>query len=632
MILEHPIPPFFEWIGRAALNWALAVVAVAALTTVVSYVFLMLRNGSKQGFKIFRSGIVEAFKDVKLFSWRRCGAMALLAIRESIRKKVVVICVVFMILLMFAGWFLDPGSKDPARLCASFVYQATTYLVLLLALFLSSLSLPADFKTKTIYTIVTKPVRSSEIVLGRILGIGAIGTGVLLIMAVCSYFFVSNTLRHTHVLNVGEDIVRLYEDDEIASLPPDTVVASGQTRFSNGHRHQVEEYADGSLRVFEENKHSHSITKEVEDKVVRYRIGEARGAMQAKSPLYGKIKFRNADGFEGAHGVNVGEEWAYRSYIAGATDEAMIWTFENITPEAFPEGLPVEMTISVFRTHVGNIEKPIMGALYVRNPVTGLTAETQTFDSEKYTTKALFVNRKIEKSMVEPKPRLIKKLNDKESFQAPSADLPQKDQYDLYEDFVVDGKIEIWLQCLDSQQYFGAAGPDLYLRAADANVFFNFVKGYLGVWQQMMILIAFGVLFSAFLSGPVAMAATFGMLIAGFCKTLFLDVAHLQSLGGGPIESFNRLITHENMMVDLPNTFQTHLAKAFDVVASGFLSVIGLVVPSFSDFNYYADCVANGYNIPLNSICVHLVTTLAYVAPLFIAGYVILRNREVAKQ
>ena len=110
-----------------------------------------------------------------------------------------------------------------------------------------------------------------------------------------------------------------------------------------------------------------------------------------------------------------------------------------------------------------------------------------------------------------------------------------------------------------------------------------------------------------------------------------MEIAHLQALGGGPIESFNRLVTHENMMVDLPNTFSTHLGQAFDRIASAFLSVIGLALPSFSDFNYYADCVANGYNIPLNSILVHLVTTLSFVIPLFVAAYVILRNREVAK-
>ena len=210
---------------------------------------------------------------------------------------------------------------------------------------------------------------------------------------------------------------------------------------------------------------------------------------------------------------------------------------------------------------MGNIEKTIMGAMYVRNPVTGLTAETHVFNSEKYTTKALTIPVELDKSKVKTKPWVVKKMSDSESFGVQSASLPSKESYNLFEDFVVDGKLEIWLQCLDSQQYFGAAGPDLYLRAADANVFLNFFKGYLGVWQQMLIVISFGILFSTFLSGPVAMAPTFGILVAGFSKQLFIEIAHLQSLGGGPVESFNRLITHQNMMIDLPNTFQLTLVR-----------------------------------------------------------------------
>ncbi|MGI6401439.1 MAG: hypothetical protein ACOX0A_04925 [Thermoguttaceae bacterium] len=631
MILEHPIPPFLEWIGPAALNWLIAVVALTALAFIVTFILLLVRKGAKGGGQSIGKAIGDALQDLSRFSWKRCFAMARLTIRESIRKKVVVVCIVFLLVLMFAGWFLDPSSKDPARLVTSFVYQTTTYLVLLLALFLSALSLPADFKTKTIFTLVTKPIRSSEIVLGRIIGVSAIGTAILLLMAFCSYFFVSSTLSHTHILNDREDLTYVTDDDP-ATLRPETVIAKGYTRLANGHKHMVEKYANGTLRVMEENKHTHSVTEDLTGGIVRYKVGQAQGSMQAKVPVYGKIKFRNADSFERERGINVGEEWEYRSYIAGATDEAIIWTFNDVTPAKFQNGLPVEMTISVFRSHMGNIEETIMGALYVRNPVTGLTAETHVFNSEKYTTKALHVPVEIDKSKVKNRPWLVKKMSDTSSFEAlPITELPQKETYNLFEDFVVDGQLEIWLQCLDNQQYFGAAGPDLYLRTADANVFFNFVKGYLGVWQQMLILISFGVLFSTFLSGPVAMVSTFGILVTGFCKKMFLDIAHLQALGGGPIESINRLVTHENMMVDLPNTFSTHLGQAFDRVASAFMSIIGLALPSFSDFNYYADCVANGYNIPWNSIAVHLLTTLSFVFPLFVAGYVILRNREVAK-
>ena len=113
---------------------------------------------------------------MRLSPWR-VGALAWLAIKESIRRRVVVVLAVFIIILLFAGWYLDPGSTNPARLYLDFVFdEATRYPLLLLVLFLSSLSLPADIKSRTLHTVVTKPVRASEIVLGRIVGFTAVAT------------------------------------------------------------------------------------------------------------------------------------------------------------------------------------------------------------------------------------------------------------------------------------------------------------------------------------------------------------------------------------------------------------------------------------------------------------------------
>ena len=106
---------------------------------------------------------------------RRVSALAWLAVKESIRRRVVVAFAVFIVVLLFAGWFLDPGSTTRPRLYMSFVLTATSYLVLVLMLFLSVFSLPADLKSRTLHTVVTKPVRASEIVLGRMLGFHGAG-------------------------------------------------------------------------------------------------------------------------------------------------------------------------------------------------------------------------------------------------------------------------------------------------------------------------------------------------------------------------------------------------------------------------------------------------------------------------
>ena len=110
----------------------------------------------------------------------------------------VVVFAVFIVVLLFAGWFLDRSSAHPSELYLSFVLTATSYLVLLLALFLSSLSLPADIKNKTLHTVVTKPVRSSEVILGRMVGFSVMGSLLLLVMGAISYGFVVRGLSHGH--------------------------------------------------------------------------------------------------------------------------------------------------------------------------------------------------------------------------------------------------------------------------------------------------------------------------------------------------------------------------------------------------------------------------------------------------
>ena len=96
--------------------------------------------------------------------------LARLAVQESSRRACSPGWASIWSILAFAIWFLDPKSNDPATLYLSFVLTATTYLILIMALFLSAFSLPADIKSHTIYTIVTKPVRPCEIVLGTDLG------------------------------------------------------------------------------------------------------------------------------------------------------------------------------------------------------------------------------------------------------------------------------------------------------------------------------------------------------------------------------------------------------------------------------------------------------------------------------
>ena len=56
----------------------------------------------------------------------------------------------------------------------------------------------------------------------------------------------------------------------------------------------------------------------------------------ARVPVYGKLGFKNRSGEDAEKGVNVGDEWTYRSFIEGGSQAAAMWTFEGITESNFP--------------------------------------------------------------------------------------------------------------------------------------------------------------------------------------------------------------------------------------------------------------------------------------------------------
>ena len=650
MILEQNIPDFADWFAPALLAWLVAIGALLILVFAIGAVLSLIWYGPSRFWAPFAHAIRRGVENASP-SPTRTWAVALLTIKESIRRRVLFIFAMFLVLILVAGWFLDTGSEDPAKLYLAFVTGATTILVLLLALFLSAFSLPTDFKSKTIYTVVTKPVRSSELILGRIIGIGLIGTLILALMGGASYVFVTSSLKHTHLLSEKEDLTPVSLDSADNAVHEQRVVFRGETRLTNGHKHSVRVFANGNVVLEPVNGHTHHVATEQRGEQTRYRVENEQGTLQARIPLYSKsLRFRQSDGLESDQaGINVGDEWEYRKYVAGPEDgatanQAAIFSFEGVGeslfhPQMLASGIPVEITMGVFRTHKGNIEKRVNGLLTIRNPVTGLRVDIAPFSTEEFITQTILIPRTIEGT-----PQIIQRQGRDEngaSFISPShavADAGKNDlqlmerrTFDFFKDFVADGQVEIWLQCLDRGQYLGVAKADLYFRATDASVGVNFVKGYYKIWMQMLILISYGVLFSTFLSGPVAMISTIGVLIAGFLKSFVIDLGLNHVLGGGPFESLYRLITQENMVVDLPSGVTTQFIKAADVVYSKFLLLVGQAVPPLSEYAVYDNALVNGFNIPMDWVLNHSITTLAYVVPLFVIAYVILSNREIAQ-
>ncbi|MGD0382695.1 MAG: hypothetical protein ABSA77_04170, partial [Thermoguttaceae bacterium] len=360
-----------------------------------------------------------------------------------------------------------------------------------------------------------------------------------------------------------------------------------------------------------EQGHTHSVSIEKDGDKTVYKVGPEQGMLMARVPIYGKLSFRDRAGQPAEKGVSVGKEWTYRSYFEGGTLAAAVWTFSGITPEAFPDGLPVELNISVYRTYTGAITKGIPGSLSLRNPKTGKTVEVRIFSAKDYVLDSQFIPRRIIS--------------------------PKGEKLDLFKDFVDDkGEVEVWLRSVAPAQYFGAAQADMYLRAPDGYFTLNFIKGYIGIWLQMSLLVGVGVLFSTFLSGPVAILATVGVMLGGFFHQFLYEVAFQQTMtggkvfGGGPFESMLRMITQDSITMELEPNLRTMAVQTLDRLAEPLMRVAVMLVPDFGRFSF-SDYVAYGFNIPGDQILKYTFRMLAFVIPVFVAALFCLKTREVAQ-
>jgi hypothetical protein len=208
MVLEEEIPKFATWIGPALLWYVFAGSLVAVFAAALAWLTQSVLYGPlAAGDRVYR-GVLTGLADLAGMSPRRIWALARLAIQESLRRNVLVALALFLLIVLFAGWFLDPKSVNPGKLYLGFILGATNLLVCMVTLVLSVFSLPADIKAKAIQTVTTKPVRTGEIVLGRMLGFSIVGAVLLAVMGLIGWAFVVRSVSHGHDV-VSDDVVEL---------------------------------------------------------------------------------------------------------------------------------------------------------------------------------------------------------------------------------------------------------------------------------------------------------------------------------------------------------------------------------------------------------------------------------------
>ena len=683
MFLEE-IPDFFQTLQDSAFLVLAISFTCIVLGIFFGYLVATFRHGPFEAFYVVSTVVFQAIPDFIKTSPRRVTAITYLSAKEAIRRRVILVTfIIFALALLFGGWFINSGVTNPEQVYVNFVLFGTQLLVLMLGLLISAFSLPEDIKNRTIYTIVTKPVRATEIILGRIFGFGLLGTGLLIAMAVISLLFVWRGLSHEHAVpsnpdNPSADAGTIASFNEV--LTPGKSKAGRRlsanclrelmTGPQNGHRHQLEYVREvrpasatppNTKSVVKQEElpgnqiayyrvicqpaagHTHEVIIEGSGDDAVVKLGPAQGYYRARMPVYcDTVNFYNRDGtikgivnrkgekkdeagreIDGSAGINIGKQNTYRGYLDGGTSLSKAeFNFVDITESRFnndAEIIPLELSLGVFRTHKGFIDRRIRASIQFESvpdnpeePGDKFVSDPLVFETREYEIQTIRVWRNQPGRLISP-----------DGIEIGSAN------YDLFEQYAANGKLKVVIRCEDAGQYIGVGLGDVYFRAQDNQYWVNFFKGYIGIWLQMMIVITLGVTFSTFLSTPVTMLATLCTIILGFLAKFIQNMQAPEAAGGGPLESMIRLVTQKNMTVELEESFGTTFLKQTDNVLVYCLRSLTHVAPDFSRLDF-SKFLKYGYWIENDRIFVAMAASLALCFGLYVFGYFCLKTREIA--
>jgi hypothetical protein len=104
----------------------------------------------------------------------------------------------------------------------------------------------------------------------------------------------------------------------------------------------------------------------------------------------------------------------------------------------------------------------------------------------------------------------------------------------------------------------------------------------------------------------------------------------LTPFGGGPIESFIRMILQQNVMTELEVAgWMDQVIKVCDKIFMGVIYAMTFVLPNYLHLDT-SQFVASGYNIYPDLVAEHVISTLLYFAGAAVVGYFFLKTREIA--
>lgn len=585
---EAPLPAYGTVVKREPPVWQLN---LRPMLLMVAGVFALL-------------GICEPFaRDLLKIRGRRVWALARLGFKEALRFRIhwALIGLVLLPFLFRNVWMSSTKPTDEFRILIVYDTLWVTIWVLVISVIVSAFSLPNDIKNLTIHTVVTKPVERFEVVLGRFLGYAGLMSLALLGMTAINVILINTS----------------------------------------------------------------TIDPKAEQEAAKARV-----------PLRGKLEFVSRKEKSDFEGTNVGREFDYRRYIAGHPEspQRAVWHYYTV-PAAMksPTGdiVPIEFTFDVFKLTKGveNEGVRVTFRFVTHNSPQVAPRQEQRgewqWGGKSGEERSQGEDRKraydadlaaLPKGTVTARPgtpgwaemnKLAEKhgyyeIRDKEVYdyavmgvEIPAGLFRNAAEGDPGTEVGKDGqkhpspRISIYVKCESPGQLLGMAEPDLYLLEANQTFTANFVKGMIGLWCRLCILIALAIACSTYLSGVLSLLLSVMIFLLGYASDHLNDLAANRNVGGGPFQTISQLVRTEQPTTPFGDSSSAKAVLFADRMWAWVVRRIQNVIPDVESFTW-THFVSEGFNINNEYLVINLLMMVGYLFPWAVLAYYLMKSREVA--
>ena len=117
-------------------------------------------------------------------------AVAINTIKQALRIKVAIVFTILLIVLLPALGFTTTGDetlKGRLQTFVSYALSLTSFLLCLLTIIISVYTVTSDIEKRQIYTVITKPIRRYQLILGKLFGVIALDVVLLFLFSAIIY-------------------------------------------------------------------------------------------------------------------------------------------------------------------------------------------------------------------------------------------------------------------------------------------------------------------------------------------------------------------------------------------------------------------------------------------------------------